>query len=1492
MVENAREGVWLLDEGANTGFVNKSMAKMLGYTPEQMRGQSLFKFAHRQDTQRLEQSFNQARSGMGEHHEIHMQCKDGGGLWFLRISHPLKDERGKFCGTLDLLIDITDQKVFEQTAFSSERMYKDIFNSAGVAIWEEDVSGLIRWLGHLDEDVLRDGEQYFKEHPKKIVEAVSSIIITRPNPAAVEMFGAKSSAELRGPLSRFFNAESYKCFIPALCDVLSGQRLIELELPLQRLNGKPFQALIRVHVPDDFNDPELVSIVDISKRVELEWALRASEERFRDFAEAEADWFWEVAADLKFTYLSGKLEEVTGISPSQVLGESYEVFYKDQPYISTWVEHLNILKSEQADFDLEVPWVRPDKSMRMIRLAGKPTYDAAGTLIGFRGVGRDVTEQKQQQSALQKETVFLDAVISQAAEGLCVFHAIPEPPRVRFTVWNDRMREITGYSMEQANFPGWYEQAFPDSGYREQLLDRMRRVYAGEDMRTEEWDITCSDQSARVLSISTSTLPKSDGPPHTLALMLDVTDKRRHQNAVLKIARGVSGGGERFFYTLLENLSSALGGFYAFIGKRISVNSDSVESLSVYSTEGEVEKFSFKSNNSPCADVLMGKIGIYPDGVCDLFPDDELLMANHAQAFAGSPLVDSAGNTMGLLAVLFKESINDLQEIDSTLSIFASRASAELERKDVEDAIRDEHQRFQNFAESASDWFWEMGADLRYSYVSERIFDFLCIPAESLLGRSRFDLPAKGYDVDKWDMHRAKLENHEPFRDFEYYIKCPVAKRQCIRVSGTPIFSEEGTFLGYRGVGRNITEEIEAKENELLLKSRLHDALESVPGGMILFDKDDRLILCNTAYRTSVSEISDVLQPGTPFESISRALAEKGLVDLEGGTVEEWVNKRNLQHEEGVAFTLKVKGDRWVEVQEYTTQEGGTLMLRADITDRLQVEERLQQAATVFSNTREGVMITNTDGLITAVNGAFTEITGYAENDVIGLSPDLLKSDKHEASFYTEIEDSLSDQGYWRGEIWSKRQSGEIYPEWKTESTVTDNDGNVTHHVSVFSDISDIKESEQQLEYLAHHDPLTELPNRLLFTARLDHALERSQRDGTFLAVLFIDLDNFKNINDSLGHPAGDALLRGMAHRLRSLLREEDTVSRLGGDEFTVLLEQLSHPEMAGAIAAKLVECFSAPFRVENNSLHVTGSIGISICPTDGIDAATLLRNADAAMYKAKENGRNGYQYYTAELTKTAFERVLLENSLRRALKLDQFVVYYQPQISLKDGRLVGAEALVRWQHPEMGLVPPIRFISLAEDAGLIGQLGEWVLRSACYQAKAWQDAGIKVDRIAVNLSGQQLRRKGLVGVVKDALSKSGLAAKHLELEITEGFIMEQAEQAIGVLEELQRLGVTLSIDDFGTGYSSLSYLKLLPITTLKIDQSFVCDIPTDPNDEAIAKAIIALAKSLQLNVLAEGVETDAQRDFLQREGCDEVQGFLYNPALPAAEFEHAYKYH
>ena len=549
------------------------------------------------------------------------------------------------------------------------------------------------------------------------------------------------------------------------------------------------------------------------------------------------------------------------------------------------------------------------------------------------------------------------------------------------------------------------------------------------------------------------------------------------------------------------------------------------------------------------------------------------------------------------------------------------------------------------------------------------------------------------------------------------------------------------------------------------------------------------------------------------------------------------------------------------------------LGMGARLKRQRQDQERLRQAAVVFDCTREGVLVSDRNGVIVHVNRALVKITGYTPEEVLGQRPSLFKSGHHGAQFYQAVFQSLQKNGEWHGEIWNRRKSGEIYPQWQTIRAVRDLKGHVSHYVAVFSDISAIKNSQTEMMRLAHQDPLTDLPNRLLFTDRTEQALTYAQRHKSGCALLMIDLDHFKIINDSLGHNVGDLLLKAVGERLLSVFGKGFTVARLGGDEFAVLIEHCNQVAQAAGFAQKVLEVMKGAFIIDSHQLFMSASVGISLFPNDALNAEQLLRNADSALFKAKSAGREGYALYTEELTAHAQYRIEVASDLRRALEQHELRVYFQPVHDLTTSRLVGVEALVRWQHPQRGLVAPGEFIPIAERTGLIAEIDAWVLEQACWQMCQWQAAGVNLSFVAVNISSRLFARPELYQLVSTVLADTGLDPALLELEVTESAVMDNSEVALEQMHRLRELGLRLAIDDFGTGFSSLLRLKQLPVQKLKIDQGFVAGLPGDDDDVAIVRAVIALAQSMGMQVHAEGIEHVEQAQFLLDYNCDLGQG-------------------
>jgi diguanylate cyclase (GGDEF)-like protein/PAS domain S-box-containing protein len=693
------------------------------------------------------------------------------------------------------------------------------------------------------------------------------------------------------------------------------------------------------------------------------------------------------------------------------------------------------------------------------------------------------------------------------------------------------------------------------------------------------------------------------------------------------------------------------------------------------------------------------------------------------------------------------------------------------------------------------------------------------------------------------------------------------------------VFSQE-EVMNQLAVAKALSEKNEAN---------LRAILDNSPYLTWLKDAEGRYIKINKVFADYI-KLGDAIQAEgkTDLDLNPKELAEKYRADDA-----EVMASRKRKYVEEPAFDGKEI--HWIETYKTPVIDAqgkvlGTVGFAQDITERKLTETELRISSVAFES-QEAMIITNPKGVILRVNKAFTDSTGYSAEEAVGRKPNMLKSGHHDADFYRSMWETLLSTGAWQGEIWDRRKNGEVYPKWLTISAVKDAAGVVTHYVGSHFDITERKRAEEQIKSLAFYDHLTSLPNRRLLLDRLHQALASSGRSGRNGALLFIDLDNFKSLNDTLGHNIGDLLLQQVAQRLEQCVREGDTVARLGGDEFVVLLEDLSKESLEAAaqakgIGEKILVTLNQPYYFGAQEHHNTPSIGITLFNEKQQTSEELFKQADLAMYQAKKEGRNALRFFDPQMQESINARSSIEGELRKALENQEFHLYYQVQTD-SSLRPFGAEALIRWIHPERGLVPPVQFISLAEETGLILSIGGWVLETACAQLKSWQQREVTRNLIlSINVSAKQFHQANFVAEVKAAVQRHEINPQLLKLELTESMLLEKIEETIATMNALKAIGVKISLDDFGTGFSSLQYLKRLPLTQLKIDQTFVRDLATDENDKAIAQTIIAMAQSLKLDVIAEGVETVEQREFLESAGCHHYQGYLFGKPVPIVKFE------
>ena len=801
------------------------------------------------------------------------------------------------------------------------------------------------------------------------------------------------------------------------------------------------------------------------------------------------------------------------------------------------------------------------------------------------------------------------------------------------------------------------------------------------------------------------------------------------------------------------------------------------------------------------------------------------------------------------------------------------------DRKKTEQALHQMEEKFRLLAENAPDLIWQMDVTGKLTYISPSV-KFLGYEPADWIGHQFFEfLPV--------EEREARIQQFpEELRSFTHRRR----EARVLNKDGVPVWMDvsasvvfdNGQPISIQGIARDLTERKKVEETLRESEERYRLLFEDNPHPIWVFDVDSLRFLAvnNTTiqnYGYSHEEFMSMsimdIRPPEEIPVLMDTIAHLGPSMDKTGVWRHIKKDGTMIYAEVTAQKINFDG------------KNARLILAQDVSERKRIEANLRMQTSAINATSDQVVITNVHGKIEFVNPAFEEETGYTYDETVGKTHELFASGKHEAKFYADLWATINTGNTWHGEITNKRKDGSLYVEDMSITPVKNEAGIIERFIAIKRNITEKKMYEKQLDHLAHHDLLTGLPNRLLLSDKLVQRFAQARRQHQSLAVMFLDLDRFKFVNDTLGHTVGDLLLKEVAHRLSSNIREVDTVARMGGDEFIIIAGEIVSPKDAAAVAHKLLHALSDPFMLDNHELFISASIGISLYPEDGVDVETLVKNADTAMYRAKEQGRNRYHLYTEALNAAVVERMTLENSLRKALERNEFLLYYQPRVDITTGKTVGAEALVRWQHKELGLIPPNQFIPLAEETGLIVPISDWVLHEACAQNKAWQETGLSAIDIAVNISARLFQQEGLRAAIEKVVRETGLNPKHLELELTESTLMHNPELAIETLQQMKEMGVRISIDDFGTGYSSLSYLKRFPIDALKIDRSFVKEITTNTGDAAVATAVVAMARSLNLKVIAEGVETLEQLEFLRTLKCDEMQGYFVSLPVPPEVF-------
>jgi diguanylate cyclase (GGDEF)-like protein/PAS domain S-box-containing protein len=1121
-----------------------------------------------------------------------------------------------------------------------------------------------------------------------------------------------------------------------------------------------------------------------------------------------------------------------------------------------------------------------DGHSELLEALKTPMRDSHGKLIGVLGIARDITKRKQAEELLHLSELKYRSLI----------HNIPD------VVWttdkdgnttfiSDNISHILGYTPEEiyTDSDRWFRRIHPDDlprvseGFSDLMTEnRQFNVEYRIQRKNGEW-IWIHDRSVATY--------EKEGMRYADGVFADITERKNTEDALYFVAqRGWIDLAENFFEALVKYLGKRLGVDYVFVD-RLDEDQSVAETVALYAKGSVVPNMRYSLTGTPCEKVMGRNFCYFRQGVQQLFPEDTLLVEMGAESYAGMPLWDSAGLAIGLIAVMDSKPLSNEASIIQVLKIMATRASAELERERNNAILLKREREFRTLVENMPDNVIRYDRQCRVQYVNFTLASNIAPEAQPVLGKAPVESHPGIKAVATYQRMIEKVIATGKNSEVEIEVPHFSGEMRTYHVRFVAEYDNNCKTVGLLAIGRDITDykhaELQLRESELQYRT--------------LADSGQALI-----WSAGTDKMCDYFNK-VWLEFTGRSIEqESGIGWIEGVHPDDAQRCQDVyesffeRHEKfGLDYRLRRHDGeyRWIrdESSPRYNSEGefiGYIGYCLDITERKIAEDNLSVTASVFDTSQEGILITDANNLIVDANPAFTRITGYNREEVLGLNPNLLSSGHQDKAFYAEMWQSLKQNKSWRGEIWCRRKSGEVYPELLSISVIHDNDDNVQRYVAVFSDISYLKEHEAELSRVAHYDALTNIPNRVLLADRMKQAISQSAREQNVLAVCYIDLDGFKSINDTLGHEAGDQVLVEVVNRIVHTIRGGDTVARLGGDEFVVLLE-LEKGEECVVTLERLLEVIALPIMVKDKPQFLTASIGVSIYPLDNEDSDALLRHADQAMYVAKQSGKNCFYIYDSEFDLRARNHNKFLKSIHNGLEFNQFELYYQPKINLHTKQLFGVEALIRWRHPKRGLLSPIEFLRPIENTELDIEIGNWVIVTALEQINRWHCAGLDIE-VSINISAYHLESPGFVKNLQQQLAHySDLPPGKLQIEILETVALNDLSIVCGIIEECRKFGVGFALDDFGTGYSSLSYLNKLPVDVLKIDQSFVRDMLEDKGDKAIVQGIIALALAFDRQVVAEGIETREHYQALLDMGCLIGQGYAIGRPMPAEELLH-----